>query len=118
MKRVLVVDDRPEFLRMIERVLETHGHKPLLAADTKQAIEGVDEADLILLDVVLGLENGWDTLRKLRERTAAPIVVMSGADVDDEMRRDALALGAQDVLQKPFDVDSLLSCLARLLGAP
>lgn len=114
MKRILVVDDNEAFRGMLERTLKNNGLEALGASDTRQALAAASAADAVLLDIVLGLENGWETLRRLREVTQAPIVLMSGVGVDEDMRLDAKKLGAQDVLQKPFDLDRLLDCLSRL----
>jgi DNA-binding response OmpR family regulator len=117
MPRILVVDDEEKVRRMIVRTLERHGLEALPAGSTKEACAALASPgiDAVILDIVLGLENGWETLRQLRESSAVPIILMSGASVDDEVRLDAEKLGAQGVLQKPFGADQLMACLAGLL---
>lgn len=118
MKLILVVDDDHDLRRMVSRLLDTHGIGSVAAADTSEALAslGSGRVDAVLLDVVLGAENGWETLRRIREGRAVPVVMMSGATVDEDTRKDALAMGAQAILAKPFESYELLNCLARLIG--
>lgn len=120
MKLILVVDDDESLRRMVSRLLESLGYAALTAADTARALEALrsEPVDAVLLDVVLGAENGWEALRRMRDAGRVPVVMMSGATMDEEVRRDASALGAQAVLQKPFEAHELLACLTSLFGPP
>jgi two-component system, OmpR family, KDP operon response regulator KdpE len=115
-KRVLIVDDDPGMRRMLELTLKSYGLTPILAQNTQQALSRVAAADVILLDLALGQEDGWETLRMLREVAKTPVVIMSGSDVDDALRLDARTRGAQGIVQKPFDMDGLLSFIGELAG--
>lgn len=118
MKRVLIVDDEPNVSRMLERSLRIKGIEAVPVDSTKAArtMAALQNFDAVLVDVLLKSENGWDTLRLLREVCDAPILMMTGAEVTEEMRDDARALGAREVLQKPFGVDELLLLLRTLPG--
>ena len=116
MKRILVVDDDTDFLHMAARTLEKRGFSAIPVAGTQAALAALEQGrvDAVLLDVVLGRENGWETLRRLHESNPAPILLMSGA-VDDDMRIDAQKLGALGVIQKPFEWDSVIEKLSQVL---
>lgn len=120
MKLILVVDDDHDLRRMVTRLLTTRDIGSLAASDTQETLAALasGRVDAVLLDVVLGAENGWETLRRIREASAVPVVMMSGATMDEDTRKDALTLGAQAILAKPFESYELLNCLARLIGTP
>lgn len=118
MKLILVVDDDEELLRMTSRLLETLGYAALTAPDTAAALEALRSrsVDAVILDVVLGAENGWEALRRIRDAGQVPVVMMSGATMDEDAQRDADAMEAQGVLQKPFSSGDLADCLGGVFG--
>lgn len=120
MKLILVVDDDESLLHMSTRLLETLGYRGVSAPDTATALRLLrsDAVDAVLLDVVLGAENGWEALRLIREAGPVPVVMMSGATMDEDVSKDAAALEAQGVLQKPFTSGDLADCLKALFSAP
>jgi two-component system KDP operon response regulator KdpE len=110
--RVLVVDDEPEITRALRSILSAHGFEPILAAT---AGEGLDllrrrHPDLLLLDLVLPDGSGHDLTRTIRQDLglALPIIVLS-AHGEEEAKVQALDLGADDFLTKPFGVRELLA---------
>ena len=118
--RILVVDDDPTLREIIVRLLVKSGYVSLEAASTPAALEHIraGAVNAVLIDVVLGGENGWDTVRQVREVTDVPILMMTGASVDKDTLRDAALLGTQGMLQKPFEADELLSLLSLTLAHP
>lgn len=114
--KVLIIDNDAHLSGMLTRLLENRGYSPLRAVNTETALKTLSlvRVDAVLLDVVLGRENGWETLRRMREVSPVPIVLMTGVGVDEEMRGDATQLGAQGVLQKPFETADLIKLLGRL----
>lgn len=116
---VLVIDDNAQFSGMLARALTQGGYAPSTARTTGEALARLEAGgiDAVLLDIVLGDENGWETLRRLRELSAVPVLLMTGADVNEETVRDARALGAQGVLAKPFELPELFEGLERVLRA-
>lgn len=120
MKLILVVDDDAGIRHMVTRLLAGHSIGAVTAASTEEALKtlALGRVDAVLLDVTLGKENGWETLRHIRETSEVPVVMMSGSSMDVDACKDAVAMGAQGVLQKPFESQQLLNCLARLFGAP
>jgi two-component system KDP operon response regulator KdpE len=108
--RILVVDDEPSIARALRANLSRHGFQVDLATSGEEALERAIflKPDLVLLDLGLPDVDGLDIIRKLRQTSNTPIVVLSvrGAERD---KVAALDLGADDYLTKPFGVDELLA---------
>jgi len=106
--RILVVDDDPGLLRTLGIGLRTLGHEVLLAADGRTALQAAreDNPDLVVLDLGLPDVDGVEVLRRLRGWTTVPIIVLS-ARADSHDKVEALDLGADDYVTKPFGMDEL-----------
>ncbi|MBV9230572.1 MAG: response regulator transcription factor [Chloroflexi bacterium] len=119
-KRILVVDDEPPIQRILRRNLSMSGYEVLLAENGKQVIEIVraHQPDLILLDLCLpGELDGLEVCRLVRQMLPAlPIIVLS-AIAEEKQKVEALDLGADDYLTKPFSNEELQArvraCLRR-----
>lgn len=108
--RILVVEDEVAIQRAMERNLRVHGFSVSVAATAAEglATEPLFHPDLVLLDLGLPDLDGMEVIRRLRERTSVPIVVLSvRAGEPDKVQ--ALDLGADDYLSKPFGVDELMA---------
>ena len=116
--RILVVDDVPENVRLLEAVLEAHGYDIVTAADGHAALELAVSAkpDLVLLDVMMPQPDGLAVCRRLREQreTAVLPVIMLTASEGSE-KRTAIEAGADDFIPKPFDREELLTRIRSLL---
>lgn len=109
--KVLVVDDDPDIRELLCAVLEDEGWETRPAANGKAAL-GVLEGwtpDLVLLDLMMPVMDGWTFALRMRERWRVPIVILSAAN---DIRAQALKVGAVAVVPKPFDIDTLLPTLA------
>jgi len=107
---VLLIEDEPEIRRFLRATLSQQGYR-LHESTTGQ--DGLAQAearnpDLILLDLGLPDMDGLDIIRKLREWTAIPIIILSARD-QEQMKIAALDLGADDYVTKPFGVNELLA---------
>lgn len=110
---VLVVDDAPMIRQFLEMMLPLEGHSVSTAANGKQALERIAEQqpDVVLLDVMMPVMNGWEVQDYLREQNnPVPIVIMS---TEAGFRAPAEARHASFLL-KPFDLDELSRALASL----
>lgn len=121
-KCILVVDDEPPIQRILRRNLSMSGYDVLIAEDGKEAVEMVrmHQPDLILLDLWLpGEIDGLGVCRRVRQWTQTPIIVLS-ARKEEKQKVEALDLGADDYLTKPFSNEELLArvraCLRRAGG--
>ena len=106
--RILVVDDDPGLLRTLGIGLGALGHEVLLAADGRTALQAAreDNPDLLVLDLGLPDVDGVEVLRRLRAWTSVPVIVLS-ARADSHDKVQALDLGADDYVTKPFGMDEL-----------
>jgi DNA-binding response OmpR family regulator len=116
--KVLVVDDEPDIVRYLEHVLRRLGYETASAGDGAEALAkaAADPPDLVLLDVMMPVMDGFAVCRALREREATrlvPVVVMTALQGTDN-RVKVLEHGADDVLTKPVDERELV---ARIQGA-
>ncbi|MFI6576900.1 response regulator [Nocardiopsis sp. NPDC050513] len=109
---VLVVDDDPRMRKTLELNLRARGYTPLLADTGEHALKLIahHRPALVLLDLGLPGMSGLDVLRGLRGWTEVPVVVLSGRDTEP-MKVQALDLGADDYVVKPFGMDELFARL-------
>jgi two-component system KDP operon response regulator KdpE len=108
--KVLVIDDEPPIRKLLRMGLSTQGYEILEASNGKLALEMLaEEPALIILDLGLPDIQGHDLLRMIRARNdRVPIVVLSSRG-DEAGKVQALDLGADDYLTKPFGMDELLA---------
>ncbi|HML07623.1 MAG TPA: response regulator transcription factor [Xanthobacteraceae bacterium] len=108
--RVLVVDDEPPIRKLLRMGLTAQGYQILEAPNGKAALDLLGQApDLIILDLGLPDAQGHDLLRTIRTRNeSVPIVVLSSRG-DEAGKVQALDLGADDYVTKPFGMDELLA---------
>jgi two-component system KDP operon response regulator KdpE len=106
--KVLVVDDEPPILKLLRLGLKAQGYEVLEAPNGKTALELLERApDVVILDLGLPDMRGFDLLRIIRARAEAlPIIVLSSRD-DEAGKVEALDLGADDYVTKPFGLDEL-----------
>ena len=111
-KRVLIVDDEPRYLRLLEANLRTEGYEVATAQDGVQAVDifSSQPIDLILLDIMMPRMDGFSTCQRIREYSNVPIIMLT-AKGEEQDRVRGLDLGADDYLVKPFDLKELLARL-------
>ncbi|MEV6348232.1 response regulator transcription factor [Actinoplanes sp. NPDC051851] len=117
MNRILVVDDQPNILDLLDTVLRFHGFTVDTAATAARAIAAAAEhpPDLVLLDVMLPDGDGMAVCRRLRETGLdAGIIFLTARDADAD-QVSGLAFGGDDYVTKPFDVEVLLARVRAVL---
>ena len=119
--RILVVDDEPANVLLLERILQRGGYTNITTTtDSRKVLEffSVYQPDIILLDLNMPHVDGLALMVQLRSRipdnTYLPILVLT-ADVAAKARQSALSLGAKDFLTKPFDATEVLLRVYNLL---
>lgn len=115
--RILVVDDDPDMRQMMTEFLRQNGSIALPAANEAEVrahIEGV-RVDLVLLDVMLGDENGLAICKRLRHEQDVPIIMVSALSTDHQ-RMEGYAMGADDYITKPFNPELLLARIKAVLS--
>ncbi|MGZ6315695.1 MAG: response regulator transcription factor [Anaerolineales bacterium] len=115
-KRILIVDDEPRYLRLLEANLKTEGYAVVTAADGLQAIDAfaAQPVDLVLLDVMMPRLDGFGTCQRIREFSNVPIIMLT-AKGEEQDRVKGLDLGADDYLVKPFSATELLARVRAVL---
>jgi DNA-binding response OmpR family regulator len=117
--KVLIVDDEPDILLMLRVNLEAEGYETALAADGETALRRIadERPDLVLLDVMMPVMDGWGVLETLaRDVYSHRIIVVSAKSSERDMVR-ALELGASAYVSKPFDPDELIALVGRVLSS-
>ena len=108
---ILAVDDEPNILKMVSVNLSLEGYKIITASDGESALTLFDKytPDLIILDIMMPGLDGFEVIDRIRKRgSSVPIIILSGRD-DINSLRDALEKGADDYINKPFNIHLLLA---------
>ena len=108
--RILVVEDEPGLAEAVRRNLYGHGYGVAVAADAEGALTAIAQRppDVILLDLGLPDMDGLEVVRRVRARAATPIIVLSARHTE-AAKVEALTLGADDYLAKPFGMGELVA---------
>jgi DNA-binding response OmpR family regulator len=116
MTKVLIVDDEPRYLRLLEANLKTEGYEVITAADGSQAVDIFSSArpDLILMDVMMPKMDGFSATQRIRQFSNVPIIILT-AKGDEQDRVRGLDYGADDYLVKPFSATELLARVRAVL---
>ena len=115
--KILVVDDEPELLRLVEIGLKENQYQTTSACDGKRGL-GIamrEHPDLIILDAKMPVMNGLETLRALKrnhETSSIPVIMLTIEKQTSSMM-DAEKFGASDYIPKPFQLEDLLKSIKR-----
>jgi two-component system, OmpR family, KDP operon response regulator KdpE len=118
--RILVVDDEPQIARVLRRSLSARGYEVQVASDGEEALATFDswKPDIVITDLSMPNMGGLELCRRLRAVTSVPIIVLS-VKGEERAKVEALDLGADDYVTKPFGIDELLARVrATLRRAP
>jgi PAS domain S-box-containing protein len=110
---IAIVDDDPDIVRLLERVLKADGWQVVSATGGAEARRLIEETSvqLVLLDYQMPDTNGLDLLRWIKERRPEAVAIMITANSDENIVIDLIRNGADDYIRKPFDLDSVsLAC--------
>jgi DNA-binding response OmpR family regulator len=118
--RILVADDDPLLVELIEFKLTSRGYDVLTASDGEAALASciAQRPDLLVLDAMMPVLDGYEVLRRLREdgRTRSIPVIMLTARRKESDVLSGLALGARDYLVKPFIPEELVARIGKVLA--
>ncbi|HEY0761409.1 MAG TPA: response regulator transcription factor [Pyrinomonadaceae bacterium] len=108
--RILVVDDEPQLTRVLRTGLKSRGYDVRAAADGLAGLEAFNDwhPDLVITDLAMPNVDGLELCRRLRAISQVPIIVLS-AKGEEKTKVEALDLGADDFVTKPFGIDELLA---------
>lgn len=109
--RILIVDDEPEIIRLLQRSLVAHGYEVLAAGSGERALEICEQQrpDLLLLDLGLPGMSGLDVCGHLRARSELPPIIVITVYNKEHDKVKALDLGADDYVSKPFGIEEVLA---------
>lgn len=109
-KRILVVDDDENICRLLKMYLANEGFQIFVAYDGAKALEYVEKEkiDLIILDVMMPVMDGWDVCRAVRKVSAVPIIMLTARDMLED-KLTGFEAGADDYMVKPFETKELVA---------
>ncbi|MGW8143142.1 MAG: response regulator [Anaerolineales bacterium] len=115
-KRILVVDDEPRYVRLMEANLISEGYEAMKAYDGQSAVEMVadKQPDLVLLDVMMPGLDGFGACERIREFSSVPIIMVT-AKGEEQDRVRGLDVGADDYIVKPFSATEVLARVRAVL---
>jgi two-component system KDP operon response regulator KdpE len=108
--RILVIDDEPQITRVLKTSLTMHGYEVQVANDGEAGLKAFDawKPDLVITDLAMPKMTGVELCENIRDRSQAPIIVLSVRG-EDAHKIDALDKGADDYVTKPFSINELLA---------
>jgi two-component system KDP operon response regulator KdpE len=108
--KVLVVDDEPQITRVLRTVLSSQGYRVRTAAEGESALSSFKEwaPELVITDLYMPHMDGLELCRRIREVSSVPIIVLS-VKGEERTKVEALDLGADDYITKPFGTDELMA---------
>lgn len=118
--KVLIVDDEPDVLLSLRVILEAAGFEPSLAADGETALRRIDEEhpDVVLLDIMMPVLDGWFVLSEVGTRPRRPRVIVCSAKTATADQDRARDLGADRYVTKPYAPDHLIEQIREVLAIP
>ena len=118
MKKILLVDDQPNFIKMVSLKLEKMGYAVVSAENGRAGLEKAiaEQPDLIVMDIMMPEMDGFTACEKITEQSPkkCPVIFLSAKGQESDRRR-AAALGAVDFIAKPFSPKMLIDRIEELL---
>ena len=114
--KILIVDDDENICELLRLYLEKDGFKTVTAVDGQQAVQAAEKhkPDLILLDIMLPVLDGWQVCREIRKTSNTPIIMLTAkGETFDKIL--GLELGADDYVSKPFDTKEVIARIKAVL---
>ena len=119
-KIILVVDDDENICRLLKMYLVNEGFRVFVANDGAKALEYVEKekVDLVILDVMMPVMDGWDVCRAIRKTSTMPVIMLTARDMLED-KLQGFECGADDYMVKPFETKELVARVkARLREKP
>ena len=116
MKKILLIEDEPQIARFVQLELTHEGYDVSIAHDGRDGLEvfKAHPFDLVLLDIMLPSLNGIEVLRRIRQQSSIPVIMLTARDsVMDKV--SGLDSGADDYITKPFSIEELLARIRSML---
>ncbi len=118
--KILVVDDEPPIVRLMEFILARQGHEMLIAVNGQEALDKVraHQPDLVLLDIMMPRIDGYEVARTLRAdpATATLPIIMLSAKAQEEDIQKGIDVGVDEYITKPFSPEQLVGVVGDYLS--
>ena len=118
MKKIMVVDNEPDIVDLTRTVLEIGGYQVIPAYSGEECLQKIndEEVDLILLDIMMPGMSGWDVFNKIKQQNIdIKVAFMSVLEISEKRKQVLLDEGLSDYIMKPFDKDTLLDKVDKML---
>ena len=119
-KKILIAEDEPDLIKVLQKRVSAAGYDTILAADGRKALELFDsrKPDLVLLDVMLPGMDGWELIRYIKDirRSRSPVLVLTAKTGEKDKMIGVDILKADAYMTKPFDPDELIKKIRELAG--
>jgi two-component system, OmpR family, alkaline phosphatase synthesis response regulator PhoP len=116
---VLIVDDNPDILLLLETNIRRAGFGVVKAGDGEMALRSIqeDRPDVVLLDLMMPVLDGWGVLERLAGKDCPPIIIISAATSQTNVDK-AYEMGAVGYITKPFSLSEMIEKINQVLAAP
>ena len=119
-KKIVLAEDEPQIARLIEFKLKKEGYEVTWKENGEEALKAIkeDKPDLILLDVMMPVMDGYEVLRRLKEDEnlkSIPVIMLTARAQEKDVVK-GIDMGAEDYITKPFHPAELLARVKRILG--
>ncbi|HTI93782.1 MAG TPA: response regulator [Puia sp.] len=106
--KILVAEDEPILLRIIEMRLKKDGHEVIVSVDGREALAKIEEEapDLIIADIMMPFASGLEIVGIVKKTTRTPVIILSALEQEGVVL-EAFQLGADDYITKPFSLNEL-----------
>ena len=118
MKKIMVVDNEPDIVDLTRTVLEIGGYNVVTAHSGEECLKKIEEeeVDMVLLDIMMPGMSGWDVFNRLKKKSPEiKVAFMSVLEISDKRKQVLIDEGLADYIMKPFDKDSLLDRIDKIL---
>jgi len=118
MKKIMVVDNEPDIVDLTRTVLEIGGYEVVPAYSGEECLRLLDKqkVDLVLLDIMMPGMSGWDVFNRINKKSPEiKVAFMSVLEISDKRKQVLLDEGLADYIMKPFDKETLLNRVDKIL---
>jgi len=118
MKKIMVVDNEPDIVDLTRTVLELGGYNVVTAHSGEECLRLLEqeEVDLVLLDIMMPGMSGWDVFNRINKKSSnIKVAFLSVLEISDKRKQVLLDEGLADYIMKPFDKDTLLDKIDRIM---
>ena len=118
MKKIMVVDNEPDIVDLTRTVLEIGGYNVVTASSGEECLRLLEKGkvDLVLLDIMMPGMSGWDVFNRISKKNPEiKVAFMSILEISDKRKQVLLEEGLADYIMKPFDKDTLLDRVDKIL---